>query len=201
MRFPEHGFAVEPARSVLDRLRQEDQRQRDAGLGVSERTRNATAPTGLFLYSTARAAGARSIVEMGSSTGYSTIFLALAARENGGKVIGSEVRPERVEQANANLAEAGLAEVAAVQLGDAVEIARGLVPGSVDLVFIDAEKDDYSRLFLAIIDRVRTGGLILTDNVVSHDCSVYLEMLRARSGIITQTLPFERGIELTLKRG
>lgn len=200
MRFAEHQFAAEPARSVLDRLRQEDQRQRDAGLGVAERTRNATAPTGLFLYTTTRATSARTIVEMGSSTGYSTIFLALAARENGGQVIGSEVRPERVEQASANLAEAGLAEFAAVQLADAAEVASNFAPGSVDLVFIDAEKDDYSRLFLAIIDRVRTGGLALTDNVVSHDCSVYLEMLAARSDVITQTLPFERGIEFTLKR-
>lgn len=200
MRFPEHQFAAEPARSVLDRLRREDQRQRDAGLGVAERTRNATAPTGLFLYTTARATGARTIVEMGSSTGYSTIFLALAARENGGQVIGSEVRPERVERANANLAEAALAEFAAVQLADAADLAGNLAPGSVDLVFIDAEKDDYSRLFLAIVDRVRTGGLILTDNVVSHDCSVYLEMLATRADVITQTLPFERGIEFTLKR-
>ncbi|HLI50272.1 MAG TPA: class I SAM-dependent methyltransferase [Thermomicrobiaceae bacterium] len=200
MSFPEHLFAAEPARGVLDRLRREDQRQRDAGLGVAERTRNATAPTGLFLYTTARATGARTIVEMGSSTGYSTIFLALAARENGGRVTGTEVLSERVQLANNNLRDAGLDKIATVQLADAARLAGDFAAGSVDLVFIDAEKDDYSRLFLAIVDRVRIGGLILTDNVVSHDCSDYLQMLAARSDIISQTLPFERGIELTLKR-
>lgn len=200
MGFPEHQLASEAARSVLDRLRQEDQRQRDAGLGVAERTRNATAPTGLFLYTTARATGARKIFEMGSSTGYSTIFLALAAQENGGQVTGSEVIRERVERANGNLQAADLDDIATVHLTDAAEWAESLAPDSVDLVFIDAEKEDYSRLFLAIVDQVRSGGLILTDNVVSHDCSAYLEMLAGRSDVISQTLPFERGIELTLKR-
>lgn len=192
------GISDERARSVLDRLRAADQAQRDAGLSVDERTRNVTAPTGAFLYTIARATAARRVFEMGSSNGYSTIFLALAARENGGRVEGVEIRPERAEAANRHLAEAGLAEVARVRGGDAAAVASEMT--DLDLVFIDAEKDDYGRLFLAVVDQVRHGGLILTDNVVSHDCSAFLEVVRARVDVLTQTLPFERGVELTLKR-
>lgn len=194
----EHQIADDRARAVLDRLRAADQAQRDAGLSVEERTRNATAATGAFLYAVVRSTGARRIFEMGSSNGYSTLWLALAARETGGRVIGSEVRPERVAGANRNLAEAGLAGWAEVCEGDAVEIAASL--DELDLVFIDAEKDDYARLFEAVVDRVRPGGLILTDNVVSHDCTDYLALLRQRSDVVTFTLPFERGIEYTVKR-
>lgn len=183
---------------MLDRLREEDQAQRDAGLSVAERTRNATAPTGAFLYTIARVAGARRIFEMGSSNGYSTIWLALAARENGGRVDGVEILPERAAAASRHLAEAGLADVARVCQGDAAAAAAGM--SDLDLVFIDAEKDDYARLFLAVVDRVRPGGLILTDNVVSHDCAAFQQVARARRDILTQTLPFERGIELSLKR-
>lgn len=194
----EHAIADERARAVLDRLRQDDQRQRDAGLPQAQRTRNVTAATGTFLYGIARAMCAHHIFEMGSSNGYSTLWLALAARENGGSVTGVEVLPERAEQANANLCEAGLGGIAEVRAGDAADIATTL--GEVDLVFIDAEKDDYSRLFLSVIDHVRPGGVVLTDNVVSHDCSSYLAMLNERGDIVTQTLPFERGIEFTIRR-
>lgn len=196
--YPEHAIADARAQTVLDRLRAGDQAQRDARLSVAERTRNVTAPTGLFLYSIARASGARTIVELGSSNGYSTIWLALAARESGGRVIGGEILPERAQAANHNLTEAGLADVAEVRTGDAAELARSI--DGVDLAFLDAEKDDYARLFMSVIDRVRPGGLILTDNVVSHDCASYQAMLRRRADVVTQTLRFERGIEFTVKR-
>lgn len=198
MQTPEHRIADARARALLDRLRAEDQSQRDAGLPTARRTRNATALTGAFLYATARATGARRIFEMGSSNGYSTIWLALAARENGGRMIGTEVLPDRAAAANAHLAEAGVDDLAEVRIGDAASLVDAFE--TVDLIFIDAEKDDYSRLFLAVVDRVRRGGLILTDNVVSHDCSSYLAMLRAREDVATLTLPFERGIEYTVKR-
>lgn len=198
-KYPEHAVADARAQAVLDRLRAADQAQRDAGLPQSRRTRNITAPTGSFLYATVRATGARRIFEMGSSNGYSTIWLALAARELGGWVVGSEILPERVEAANRNLTEAGLAEVAEVRAGDAAVLAAD-VDGPLDLVFIDAEKDDYGRLFLAVIDHVRPGGLVLTDNVVSHDCTAFQELVRSRDDVVTVTLPFERGIEFTVKR-
>ena len=66
-------------------------------------------------------------------------------------------------------------------------------------MFIDAEKDEYSAYFDRIVDRVRPGGLIVADNVTSHDCTVYQAMLRSRSDIETVTVTLERGFEISAK--
>lgn len=197
MMFPEHAIANEPARSIMDRLRAEDQAQRDQGLPIEQRTRNVTAPTGLLLYSFVRSLQPALMIEIGSSTAYSTIWMALAAREYGGQIIGSEIIPGRADQANQNLLQAGLSEIAMIKTGDGSEIAA--MHESIDMVFLDAEKDDYPRHFENVVERVRPGGLILTDNVTSHDCSELLEMIRGRTDVVTQTLPFERGLEYTVR--
>jgi caffeoyl-CoA O-methyltransferase len=188
------------ALAVLDRLYAEDAAQRAAGLPSSQRTRNVDRETGEWLNLLVRATGAKNILEIGSSNAVSTILLADAARANGGRVTGTEIIPERAADANRNLAEAGLADVATVVTGDARETTTGL-EGPFDLVFIDAEKDDYPAHLLAIVDRVRPGGLILADNVVSHDVSAYQNLVRERDDLETVTIPLNRGIEFTLKRG
>jgi caffeoyl-CoA O-methyltransferase len=184
--------------SVLERLYREDAEQRRAGLPSSQRTRNVSVETGRFLMVTARAMNARSVLEVGSSNGLSTIWLALAMRSTGGCVTGTEILPNRVEEANAHLAEAGLSDRGVVILGDA----RKTVPtleSPLDLVFIDAEKDDYVDHFEAAFPLLRSGGLILADNVTSHDISAYQTMLRERDDVETVTLPLDRGIEFTCK--
>jgi caffeoyl-CoA O-methyltransferase len=188
------------AQAVLDRLYAEDAAQRAAGLPSSQRTRNVDRETGEWLNLLIRATGAQTILEIGSSNAVSTILLADAARANGGRVTGTEIIPERAAEANRNLAEAGLADVATVIAGNAQETVAEL-DGPFDLVFIDAEKDDYPAHLLAIVDRVRPGGLILADNVVSHDVSAYQNLVRERDDLETVTIPLNRGIEFTLKRG
>jgi len=188
------------AAAVLARLQAEDQAQRDAGLPSAQRTRNVDRATARFLSLVARSIAARAILEIGSSNGLSTIWLALAAREADGTVIGTELLPERAAEANANLAEAGLGDVARVIEGDALGTV-GTLDGPFDLVFIDAEKDDYIAHFEAAIGLLRPGGVTLADNVVSHDLSAYQAMLRARDDVETVTLPLDRGIEYTVKVG
>jgi predicted O-methyltransferase YrrM len=186
--------------AVLDRLYAEDAAQRAAGLPSARRTRNVDYETGRWLHLLARACNARAILEIGSSNGVSTLWLAAAARETGGQVTGTELLPDRAAEANRNLAAAGLDAVARVAPGPAAAaIAASTAP--LDLVFIDAEKDDYVEHFRAAIGRVRTGGLILADNVVSHDLSRYQTMLRGRDDVATVTVPIGRGIEFTLKTG
>ena len=187
------------AAAALDRLYAEDAAQRAAGLPSAQRTRNVDRETGRWLALLVRATNAREIVEMGSSNGVSTIWLAAAARDNGGRVTGAEILPDRAAAANRNLAEAGLSDVARIIPGDARETARAL-PGPIDLVFIDAEKDDYVEHLLAVLDRVRPGGLILADNVTSHDISAYQGFVRAHPDLETVTIPIARGIEFTVKR-
>ena len=183
---------------VLERLYAEDAAQRAAGLPSSQRTRNVERETGRWLALLVRATNARDLLEIGSSNGVSTIWLAAAARQNGGRVTGTEILPERAAEANGNLAEAGLDAVAKVMAGEARETVAGL-PGPFDLVFMDAEKDDYVDHLEAVIGRVRPGGLILADNVISHDLSTYQAMLRSRSDVETVTIPIDRGVEFTLK--
>jgi predicted O-methyltransferase YrrM len=185
---------------VLDRLYAEDAAQRAANLPSSRRTRNVDRETGRWLSLLARATAARAILEIGSSNGVSTIWLAEAARATGGAVTGTEIIPERAAAANANLREAGLADRATVLAGDARQTVAGLA-GPFDLVFIDAEKDDYVGHFLALIDKVRPGGLILADNVVSHDLAAYQQMLCERADVATVTVPIGRGIEFTVRTG
>src|SRR5690606_25413393 len=108
------------------------------------------------------------ILEIGSSNGVSTIWLALAARESGGHVVGPEVREDRAREAKSNLAAAGLGNVATVRAADALLTVPTLA-GPYDFVFIDAEKDDYTQHIRNVIDLVAPNGLIVADNVVSHD--------------------------------
>lgn len=182
---------------ILSRLYAEDHEQRRLGLPTSQRTRNIDIGSGRFLFALALGMQARQILEIGSSNGVSTIWLAAAAQRTGGFVHGTEVLAERVEAANRNLTEAGLAEFARVfQAGPESQLP---VTETIDLVFIDAEKDDYSDHFERSIGYVRPGGLILADNVISHDCSAYQQHIRNRPDIETITVPLDRGFEFSAK--
>ena len=189
-----------PLDTVLDRLYADDARQRAGGLPSSQRTRNLERETGRWLRLLVLATSARALLEVGSSNGVSTLWLASAAAGTGGHVTGTELLPERAAEANANLAEAGLGHVATVRAGDAAATVAGL-PGPFDLVFIDAEKDDYVAHFERVVGKVRPGGLVLADNVISHDLSAYQAMLRARPDVETATVPIGRGVEMTVVRG
>ncbi len=189
------------ARTVLDSLYKDDARQRAAGLPVPQRTRNLDRGSGEFLALTVIATHAQTIVEVGSSNAVSTIWLAAGGRVSGGRVTGSEILVERAAQANANLAAAELADIARVLPGDARQtLAEALPAGrTIDLLFIDAEKDDYAEHLLTLVDRVRPGGLILADNVLSHDISAYQTLVRKRADLLTMTLPLKRGMEYTVR--
>jgi caffeoyl-CoA O-methyltransferase len=184
--------------AVLEQLYAEDAAQRAASLPSSQRTRNVERETGHWLALIVRTMNAPQVLEIGSSNGVSTIWLAAAAQHNGGRVTGTEILPERAVEANRNLAAAGLDAVARVVAGDARTTVASL-PGSFDLVFIDAEKDDYVDHLETVLDRVRIGGLILADNVTSHDVSAYQAAVRARGDLETVTIPINRGVEFTLK--
>jgi caffeoyl-CoA O-methyltransferase len=188
----------ERVQAVLERLYAEDAAQRAANLPSSHRTRNVEPETGRWLALLVRATNAREVLEIGSSNGVSTIWLAAAARLNGGKVTGTEILPERAAEANRNLAAAGLDTIARVVVGDARATLASL-PGPFDLVFIDAEKDGYVNYLEAVARRVQPDGLILADNVISHDLSAYQARLRSRSDVETVTISIGRGVEFTLK--
>lgn len=118
---------------------------------------------GRFLYASARAINARNIVEFGTSFGISTLYLAAAAADTGGKVTGSEFHQNKVEKARANLADAGLAALAEVRPGDALRTLAD-VEGPIDLLFLDGAKDLYIETLKMLEDRLRPGALVIADN-------------------------------------
>ncbi len=119
---------------------------------------------GKLLALLAESVAAKSILEVGTLGGYSAIWLARALAP-GGKLVTLELDPKHAAVARENLAHAGLAERAEVRVGRAIELFPA-VPGPLDFVFIDADKPSNADYFAAALERTRSGGIIVVDNVV-----------------------------------
>jgi predicted O-methyltransferase YrrM len=159
---------------------------------------------GEFLYLTARALDARRIVEFGTSFGISTIYLAAAVRDGGsGLVVGTELVPEKHARARANVAEAGLADLVDIRLGDAMETLK-TTPETIDLVFMDGWKDLYLPLLKLLQPRLRRGAVVLGDNIYTFRKSLrpYVEYVQSgRNGFESVTLPLKDGLEYSVYAG
>jgi len=127
---------------------------------------NVTAGEGEFLSNLARKLNAKRVLEIGTSNGYSGIWLLLALKDTGGKLITLEIDKRRHSLATANFRAVGLSELVEARLGDALE-ETPKVEGPLDLVFIDASKHDYIEYLRMVLPKVRTGGAIVAHNV--HD--------------------------------
>lgn len=120
---------------------------------------------GKLLHLVAQMLGARSILEIGTLGGYSTIWLARALPA-GGKLVTLEADPKHAQVAKANLVRAGLAHVVDVRLGPALETLPALAGQTFDLVFIDADKPNNPRYLVWALRLTRPGSVIVVDNVV-----------------------------------
>ena len=105
-----------------------------------------------------------SALEIGTSTGHSTIWLAWAMSKTGGKVITLEINERRHKEALKNIAEAGLSEYVDARLGNAHDVVKQL-PGPFDFAFSDADKDWYKQYFVEVDLKLKKGGCFTTHNV------------------------------------
>nr|WP_223287529.1 class I SAM-dependent methyltransferase [Halomonas elongata] len=121
-----------------------------------------------MLYMLARAAGARHFVEFGSSFGISTLYLAAAAEDNDGHVIGSEYYANKRDHALGNLADAGLSHRAEIRLGDARETLDDIT-GPVDFIFLDGHKPLYLPVLEGLVDQLIPGAWVVADNLDHFD--------------------------------
>jgi predicted O-methyltransferase YrrM len=155
--------------------------------------------TGSMLYVLARATRARFIVEFGTSFGISTLHLAAALKDNGGgRVIGTEFEPSKVAQARANLAAAGLSDLAEIREGDALQTLAHDLPDTIDFVLLDGAKPLYLKVLALLEPRLREGALIVADN--ANWCSDYLAHVRTpAAGYLS--VPFAGDVELSMKLG
>jgi predicted O-methyltransferase YrrM len=129
---------------------------------------NVPALDGRLLYDLVVERGYRRGLEIGTSNGYSTLWLGLAFRETGGRVITIEYEPKRAVEARENFSNAGLGPVIDLRVADAFEeIPR--IEGEFDFVFLDAWKPDYLAFWKLVKDRVSPGGVFTAHNVIAHE--------------------------------
>jgi predicted O-methyltransferase YrrM len=185
-------------RGVLRRLEDEAAHESGLGLHFTERSLQIEPTSGALLYALAAGRTGCEVLEIGGSRGYSTIWLAAAARANGGHVTSLEADPAKLEASGRNLAEAGLDEWVDVIGGDAFVSLESL-DGPFDLVFLDAWKDDYEAFFELARRRVDAGGVIVADNVVSDAArlAAYSAARQADPALVSVTIPLDNGLEIT----
>ncbi len=186
-------------RAVLERLEREDASERERGLPPEQRARQVEPTTGRFLFSVVAPQTDCEVLEIGGSRGYSTIWLAAGVRNLGGRVLSLEHDPAKIEVRRGNIDEAGLEEWVELADGDAFEqLPR--IDDVFDIVFIDAEKDDYEELFRLARDKVEPGALFVADNVLSHPdpLAEYSAARQADPTLLSVTVPLDRGLELSV---
>jgi predicted O-methyltransferase YrrM len=179
------------AASVLKRIKAADSNL----LAVSEED-------GRFLRFLVVSSGAKKVLEIGGANGYSAIWMGLGLRETGGRLITIEYDAARAKDAEANIKAAGLADVVQVVSGDAFKAIPGL-PGTFDMVFLDAWKKDYQRFFDLVFPRLDDGGVFVAHNVVNKASEMgdFLTTLRTHPGLRSAIVsPSGEGISVSVKR-
>jgi predicted O-methyltransferase YrrM len=148
-----------------------------------------------------RAQKPRTLVEVGTSYGYSTVWLADAARAVGGTLHTLELVQHKSDHARENIARAGLKDSVVFHVGDAREIIAGLA-GPLDFVLLDLWKDLYIPCFDLLLPKLSRGAFIIADNMIEPvqvraDAEAYRKHVRAKAGVSSVLLPIGSGIEIT----
>lgn len=148
----------------------------------------------------ARGSQARSVLEIGTSNGYSTMWLAWSVRDSGGRVTTLDRRAEKQAMARENLERAGLAEVVEFQLGDATELVSRL-PGPYDFVLFDADRVSAPRQLEILLPKLSERVFVLADNALSHpgEIAAYLEAVEAQPEFTHVVVPVGKGLSVAFR--
>ena len=159
---------------------------------------------GRFMHALVVGLKAQVIVELGSSYGYSTLFLADAARATGGRVFSYDVAGDKQRYARERLERVGLADAVEFRTGDAVELLRDQ-PGPVDFVLMDLWKHLYIPCLEQVVPLLGESGTILADNMIfpphtRAEAQAYREAVRAIPGMQATLLPLGAGVDLAVRQ-
>jgi predicted O-methyltransferase YrrM len=177
-------------------------RENDAsGVDRSQRMLNITHDTGEFLAVLINAVNAKNILEIGTSNGYSTLWLASAAKTISGIVTTVEYSPFKIELAAQNFKKSGLEQFIRQIQDDARHTLAGFEDLTFDLIFLDSERSEYLKWWPDIKRTLRPGGLLIVDNATSYaaEMDVFLSCVRQDHEFVTALVPVGNGEFLATK--
>ena len=189
----------------LETLKAELERYGEANdAATNERPRrmlNVTRDTGEFLSVLVRATGARRVLEIGTSNGYSTLWLAEAARANRGVVTTVEFAEYKVGLASANFTRSGLLPFITLIHDDAGRLLQRSDPSAYDLIFLDSERPEYPGWWPHLRRVLRPGGSLIVDNATSHveAMAAFVALVTADAEFATCLVPVGKGEFLAVK--
>ena len=173
----------------------------EMGKDPSRRYRGVSLNDGRLMRQLTEAIGAKRVVEVGTSTGYSGLWFALALRATGGKLVTHELDPERAKTAQANFDKAGVADLITIVLGDAHETVKQHTE-PIDVLFLDADKKGYIDYLEKLLPRVRPGGLVFAHNMRRPQPDPrYIKAITTDANLDTSFVLMEgAGVGVTLKK-
>lgn len=186
------------------RAEDEQRRTLTPGTNLDELLLSVGRDVGMLLYLLSTGGQARRILELGTSYGYSTVWLAAAARATGGKVTSLELKEFKIEHARQALTRAGLSTRVEFHAGDCLDTLQKLA-GPFDFVLLDVWKDLYLPCFDLVHPKLAPGGVIIADNmllpeVVRPQAEAYRARVRQAGDMDSVLLDIGNGIEVSRKR-
>jgi predicted O-methyltransferase YrrM len=185
-------------RDLLDELHREGVELDASQADRLNRRRNLDPDSAAFLRLLILSSELRSVLEIGTSNGYSTIWFCEAVSHTGGRVTSVDTDADAVALARANLERAGLAGVADLRVADGGDTLRQVPAGSVDLLFLDAERTEYAGWWPHPRRALAPRGVMVVDNVLSHPDEVagFLGLVEGDPGLWSVVVPTGKGMLL-----
>lgn len=158
--------------------------------------------TGALLRFLVLATNAKTILELGTSAGYSTLWMALAAEETGGHIYATEILPAKVKLAKGHFKEAEAENLITLYEKDILEVLENWSHGVIDFVFIDAHKKDYLAYYEKVLPLLRKGGVIVADNAIMHAhlMQPFLKKVETDKRVVATLMDFGSGLMLIYKK-
>ena len=190
-------FPSQEVRKVLKELEESGKAHDAAEPEHARRMLNLEPETAELVSILARSSGARHALEIGTSNGYSTIWLAASIGRDGGRVISIDRRPEKHKMARENLSRAGLVEFVDLQCGDATEVVATL-PGPFDFVIFDADRKSAPEQLKILVPKLESRALVLADNALSHPAEIaeYIKMVESLNEFQHAVVPIGKGLSV-----
>jgi predicted O-methyltransferase YrrM len=162
---------------------------------------NITPETGAFLALLVRAIKARRVLEIGTSNGYSTLWLAYAVQQLGGQVVTVDRLTSKVDLARRNFERAGLSSSITPHLSEAGRFFEEQSNSSYDFIFLDSDRGEYVGWWPSLRRILAAGGLLVVDNAVSHESELraFVELVHSTNGYMTSLVPVGKGELVILK--